>query len=65
MIIGIVVYVDSCDVLMVVFFDVEVLVKICEIGFVYFYLCFCGKLWLKGEILGYFLWVEELCVDCD
>lgn len=53
------------DVLMFVWMNCEVFVKMVEMQCVVYYLCLCKCLWFKGEELGYVQYVYEVWFDCD
>lgn len=56
---------DSRAVLMVAFMNREALEKTLETGCAHFHSRSRGRLWMKGEMSGHVLRVEEVRVDCD
>lgn len=57
--------VENGDVLMMVWMNVEVVVKMFEIGCVIYWLWLCQLFWVKGDILGYVQELVEFIFDCD
>ena len=56
---------DTGEVLMLAYMNQEAVRKTLETGKVHFWSRSRGKLWLKGETSGNFIYLKELWIDCD
>lgn len=53
------------EVLMLAYTNREALEKTLETGRAHFWSRSRGKLWLKGETSGNYMWVKQVLLDCD
>ncbi|MFC3099485.1 phosphoribosyl-AMP cyclohydrolase [Altererythrobacter lauratis] len=65
MVAAIVQHAESGEVLMFAYMNAEALDATRRTGRAHFWSRSRGKLWLKGETSGHFLFVQQILVDCD